>query len=45
MRNVKFRIIDAEISNNMADCPAGQLIPTSRRAFYSAFLTAGPRLM
>ncbi len=45
MRNVKFRVIDAEISNNPSDYPTGQLIPTARRAFYSAFLTASPRLM
>lgn len=45
MRNVKFRVIDAEISNNPMDLVAGQMIPTARRAFYSAFLTASPRLM
>lgn len=45
MRNVKFRVIDAELSQNFQDCPPGQLIPTTRRAFYSAFLTANPRLM
>ena len=45
MRNVKFRVIDAQIALNPADSPIGQLIPTARRAFYSAFLTASPRLM
>ena len=45
MRNVKFRVIDAELSQNPADHPPGQMIPTARRAFYSAFLTANPRLM
>ena len=45
MRNVKFRLMDAELSKNMAECPPGQVIPTTRRAFYSSFLTATPRLM
>jgi U5 small nuclear ribonucleoprotein component len=45
MRNVKFRVIDAEISGNSGDWVAGQMIPTARRAYYSAFLTACPRLM
>jgi U5 small nuclear ribonucleoprotein component len=45
MRNVKFRVVDAEISNSPMDWAAGQMIPTARRAFYSSFLTASPRLM
>ena len=45
MRNVKFRVIDATISQNPLECSPGQMIPTARRAFYSAFLTANPRLM
>jgi len=45
MRNTKFRIIDTELSQNFQDHPPGQVIPTARRAFYSAFLTANPRLM
>jgi 116 kDa U5 small nuclear ribonucleoprotein component len=45
MRNVKFRVIDAEIAKSPMDCPPGQIIPTARRAFYSAFLTATPRMM
>lgn len=45
MRNTKFRIIDAELSPNPQEYPPGQIIPTARRAFYSAFLTANPRLM
>lgn len=45
MRNVKFRVIDAQIALNPADSPIGQMIPTARRAYYSAFLTASPRLM
>lgn len=45
MRNVKFRLIDAIISQNPLEHPSGQLIPTARRAFYSSFLTASPRLV
>lgn len=45
MRNVKFRVIDATISSNPAEISPGQMIPTARRAFYSAFLTGNPRLM
>lgn len=45
MRNTKFRIIDAELSQNPQEHPPGQMIPTARRSFYSAFLTAAPRLM
>lgn len=45
MRNVKFRVIDAMLSDSAADCAPGQVIPTARRAFYSAFLTANPRMM
>ena len=45
MRNVKFRVIEAELAKNAADCAPGQMIPTARRAFYSSFLTANPRMM
>ena len=45
MRNVKFRVIDALVSQNPVDFSPGQMIPTARRAFYSSFLTANPRLM
>ena len=45
MRNVKFRVIDAHLSSLSSECPPGQIIPTARRAFYSAFLTANPRMM
>lgn len=45
MRNVKFRLMDAQISKNIVECPPGQVIPTARRAFYSSFLTANPRIM
>ena len=45
IRNTKFRVIEADLSPNPRDCPPGQMIPTARRAFYSAFLTANPRIM
>jgi U5 small nuclear ribonucleoprotein component len=45
MRNVKFKVTDCLLSPNPIDYPPGQLIPTARRAFYSAFLLAKPRLM
>lgn len=45
MRNVKFRVIEAELSQLPQELSPGQLIPTARRAYYSAFLTATPRLM
>lgn len=45
IRNVKFKILDAAISNEPAARGGGQIIPTSRRVAYSAFLMATPRLM
>lgn len=45
IRNVKFKIIDAVISNEPLHRGGGQVIPTARRVAYSAFLMATPRLM
>jgi len=45
IRNVKFKILDAQISDEPAHRSGGQMIPTSRRVAYSAFLLAAPRLM
>lgn len=45
IRNVKFRILDAQLSPDPIHRGGGQMIPTSRRACYSAFLLATPRLM
>ena len=45
IRNVKFRLLDAQISDDETQRSGGQIIPTTRRACYSAFLTASPRLM
>ena len=45
IRNVKFKILDAVISEEPAARGGGQIIPTARRVAYSAFLMATPRLM
>lgn len=45
IRNVKFRILDAQISNEAIHRGGGQVIPTARRAVYSSMLMATPRLM
>lgn len=45
VRNVKFRITKVEVAENPIQRGAGQCIPASRRAIYSAMLTAQPRLM
>ncbi|KAF2198127.1 elongation factor 2 [Delitschia confertaspora ATCC 74209] len=45
IRNVKFRITDVELAQEGIFRGGGQIIPTSRRACYSSFLMASPRLM
>ncbi|KAK2570008.1 116 kDa U5 small nuclear ribonucleoprotein component [Acropora cervicornis] len=45
IRNVKFKILDAVIAGEPIHRGGGQIIPTSRRVAYSAFLMATPRLM
>ncbi len=45
IRNVKFKILHAQLSSSPLQRGAGQIIPTSRRVAYSAFLMATPRLM
>lgn len=45
MRNVKVRIIGAEVAQEPIYRGGGQIIPTARRATYAAFLLATPRLM
>ena len=45
IRNVKFKILDANIASEPIHRSRGQVIPTSRRVAYSAFLLASPRLM
>ena len=45
IRNVKFKVLDATLSDTAIYRGAGQIIPTARRVAYSAFLLASPRLM
>ena len=45
IRNTKFKILDAVIASEPIHRGGGQIIPTSRRVGYSAFLMATPRLM
>ena len=45
IRNVKFKITDVELASEAIFRGGGQIIPTARRACYSSFLLAGPRLM
>jgi len=45
IRNVKFKLMDASLAGEPIHRGGGQLIPTARRAAYSSFLTATPRLM
>lgn len=43
--NVRFKIIEAELSEDPSQRNSSQIISTARRACYSAFLLASPRLM
>lgn len=45
MRNVKLKVLDAQVAPEPAARGGGQMIPTARRVCYSAFLMATPRLM
>lgn len=45
IRNTKFRVTDVALANEAIARGGGQIIPTSRRACYSSFLLASPRLM
>lgn len=45
IRNVKFRVVHAEVAPEPIQRGGGQIIPTARRAAYGAFLLATPRLM
>ena len=42
---MKFKIVDATIAAEPLNRGGGQIIPTTRRVCYSAFLMATPRLM
>jgi len=45
IRNVKFRLLGANLAPESINRAGGQIIPTARRVVYSAFLMATPRLM
>ena len=45
IRNVKFKILDAQLAAEPLHRSGGQIIPTARRVCYSSFLMATPRLM
>lgn len=45
IRNVKFKILDAKIASEPIFKASGQIIPAARRACYSSFLMATPRIM
>lgn len=45
IRNTKFKIMDIALAPEAIFRGGGQVIPTSRRACYSSFLMASPRLM
>ncbi|KAI9720026.1 MAG: hypothetical protein M1812_003153 [Candelaria pacifica] len=45
IRNTKFKLTDIALAPEAIFRGGGQIIPTSRRACYSSFLMASPRLM
>ncbi|EFY87372.1 putative ribosomal elongation factor EF-2 [Metarhizium acridum CQMa 102] len=45
IRNTKFKVTDVLLAGEAIFRGGGQIIPTSRRACYSSFLMASPRLM
>ena len=45
IRNTKFRLTNVELAPEAIFRGGGQIIPTARRAVYSSFLMASPRLM
>ncbi|KAH7025399.1 P-loop containing nucleoside triphosphate hydrolase protein [Macrophomina phaseolina] len=45
IRNTKFRLTDVSLDSQPIFRGGGQIIPTARRACYSSFLMASPRLM
>ena len=45
IRNTKFKVTDITLPSEAIFRGGGQIIPTSRRACYSSFLMASPRLM
>ena len=45
IRNTKFKVTNVELASEAISRGGGQIIPTARRACYSSFLMASPRLM
>ncbi|KAF2675426.1 U5 small nuclear ribonucleoprotein component [Microthyrium microscopicum] len=45
IRNTKFRLTDIDLAEQAILRGGGQIIPTARRACYSSFLMAAPRLL
>ncbi|GAM82702.1 hypothetical protein ANO11243_006860 [Dothideomycetidae sp. 11243] len=45
IRNMKFKLMDIQLADQAIFRGGGQIIPTARRACYSSFLMASPRLM
>ena len=45
IRNAKFKLTDISLAADAISRGGGQIIPTTRRALYSSFLTASPRLL
>jgi len=45
IRSCKFKILNAQLAEDVVLRGGGQIIPTARRVAYSAFLLATPRLM
>ena len=45
MKNINFKLLQAEIADEPVYRGGGQVIPASRRAAYSSFLLANPRIM
>eukprot|EP00948_MAST-09A_sp_MAST-9A-sp1_P001491 g1491.t1 len=45
IRDVSFKLLDVTLATDMIHRGGGQIIPAARRACYSSFLTATPKLM
>jgi len=45
MRGIRFNVLDVTLHADAIHRGGGQIIPTARRVFYAAALTAQPRLM
>lgn len=45
IRNVKYKLMGAELADQPIHRAGGQVIPTTRRVCYSSFLVANPRIL